>query len=82
MKLGGEVWWVIHDECPIAQRFRHERRLSILAAMTAAMEAVMSDEQLEKWLTQDKTSQGIEAFSVDEAKVFKLRRYGEPTAFR
>jgi Fe-S-cluster containining protein len=81
MKLDGAVWWVIHAECPIAQRFQWERRLSILAAMTAAMERVISDEQVENWLTQDKTSQAVEAFSFDVAKVIKLRRYGESIAF-
>src|ERR1051326_8241556 len=69
MKINGEIWWVIHAECPIAQRFQRERRLSIFAAMTVAMERALTDEQLQHWLVQDKTSQEIEAFSFDETKV-------------
>lgn len=81
MKFDGIVWWVIHAECPIAQRFKRERRLSLLAAMTSTLEAAITSGQLENWLTQDKTSQAIEAFSSDEAKVIKLRRYGEAIVF-
>jgi hypothetical protein len=81
MKLGNSVWWVIHDECPISQRFQRERRLAILAAMTVALENALSEEQLQNWLLQDTTSQTIEAFSFDTTKVIKLRKYGEPLAF-
>jgi hypothetical protein len=78
MKLNSIVWWVIHSECPIAQRFQRERRLGILVTMTFAMEAALSEEQLQHWLTQDKTSQAIEAFAFDQSRVIRLRRYGEP----
>lgn len=78
MRLNDTVWWVIHSECPIAQRFKQERRLGVLAAMTYAMEGALSDEQLQHWLTQDKTSQAIEAFAFDESEVIRLRRFGEP----
>jgi Fe-S-cluster containining protein len=77
MRLDDIVWWVIHSECPIAQRFQRERRLGILATVTFAMEAALSEEQLLHWLTQDKTSQAIEAFAFDQSRVIRLRRYGE-----
>jgi hypothetical protein len=81
MELDRVVWWVIHSECPIAQRFQRERRIGILAAVTVALEAAISDVQLQQWLTQDKTSQAVEAFSSDEARVIKLRPYAEPPVF-
>src|SRR5581483_798372 len=63
MQLEGAVWWVIHAECPIAQRFQKERRLAVLAAITDALERALSKEQLNRWLIQDKMSRGIESFS-------------------
>ena len=81
MRLEGEVWWVVHSECPIAQRFQRQRNLDLLCAITAAMERLISDEELEQWLTQDKFSQMIEAFSGDESRVIRLRRYGTPSLF-
>ena len=81
MKLDGKLWWVIHAECPIAQRFKREHQMGVLAAMTLAMENILSEEQLESWLVQDKTSQVIEAFTFDTSKVIKLRPYGESLGF-
>jgi hypothetical protein len=81
MKLDGTVWWVIHAECPIAQRFQRDRQLEVLAAMTAALEREISEEQLRLWLASDKSSQRIEAFSASQPKVFKLRPYGRAIGF-
>lgn len=81
MQLDGEIWWVIHSECPIAQRFQRERMLSTLAAATSAVEGKISESQLKRWMTQDRFSQMIEAFSYDESKVIRLRRYGEKRPF-
>ena len=75
MNINGVIWWVIHAECPIAQRFQRERRLAILNAITAALEQNLSDEELKRWLTQDKLSAGIEAFAYDDRKVVTLRRF-------
>jgi Fe-S-cluster containining protein len=81
MRLGGEVWWVILDECPIAQRFQRDRRLEILTALTISLEQTLLDEQLQSWLTVDQTSQDIEAFSSTRPSVFRLRRFGRPLSF-
>jgi hypothetical protein len=81
MKLDGVIWWVIHAECPIAKRFQRDRHMEILAAMTAALECELPEEQLRAWLVTDEISQRIEAFSSSEPKVFKLRRYGEAIGF-
>jgi Fe-S-cluster containining protein len=81
MRINNEVWWVIHSECPIAQRFQHERRMSVLASMTLAIEALFSNEQLGHLLKQDGSSQKIEAFLSDESRVTKLRRFGTKLAF-
>jgi hypothetical protein len=81
MNLDGMAWWVIHAECPIAQRFHRDRKMEILAAMTAALERHLSEEQLQSWLINDNASQNIEAFSSTQPKVFKLRRYGEDIGF-
>jgi Fe-S-cluster containining protein len=78
MRLDGEVWWVIHDECPIARRFQRDRRLEILMAMTIALERTLSDEQLQSWLITDRVSQDIEAFSSSRPNVFRLRQYARP----
>jgi Fe-S-cluster containining protein len=81
MKLDNELWWVIHAECPIAQRFRREGKLTLLAAVTAALDRELNDEQLRIWIAQDKTSQTIEAFTFDPSKVVKLRRFREQIRF-
>lgn len=81
MKLSGVVWWVIHIECPIAQRFRIERTLEVLSAITVSIEEIISEEQVQSWLKTDRTSQQIEAFSSDKPKVVKLRRFRLPRSF-
>jgi Fe-S-cluster containining protein len=81
MAIDQEVWWVIHSECPISQRFQRERRMSVLAAMTVSLERLFTQEQLDHLLKQDGTSQKHEAFFTDESKVTKLRRYGAPAMF-
>lgn len=81
MNLDGIVWWVIHAECPIARRFQRDRHMEKLAAMTAALERELSEEQLRAWLRTDDASQSIEAFSSSQPVVFKLRRYGGAIGF-
>lgn len=81
MNIDNEVWWVVHSECPIAQRFQQERKLSILSAMTFSMESRISEEQLMLWLKQDRFSQMVESFSFDRSQVVKLRRFGEKLSF-
>ena len=81
MRIDSQVWWVMHTECPIAQRFEKERRLGIIAAITARMERFISSDNLEDWLSQDKFSQIAEAFSHDATQVIRVRRYGEPIPF-
>jgi Fe-S-cluster containining protein len=81
MWLDGSLWWVIHIECPIAQRLQRIRHFELLIAITVAIENALSDEQLRAWRVTDRTSQRIEAFSSSEPKVLKLRLYGTPLAF-
>jgi Fe-S-cluster containining protein len=81
MRLDGDVWWVIHAECPIAQRFQRDRHLEILTALTISLERTLSDEQLQSWLTTDRTSQNIEAFSSTRPNVIRLRRFGRSLSF-
>jgi hypothetical protein len=78
MQIDQEVWWVIHSECPIGQRFQREHRLDLLAAMTVALERHPAFPQLQKWLAQDRTSQNIEAFRSDKLNVVKIRRFSSP----
>ena len=77
MELDGFVWWVIHSECPIARRFQAERRSDVLAALTLRIETQLTDRHVAEFLTQDKTSDHIEAFSFEENKVIKIRKYGD-----
>jgi hypothetical protein len=81
MVIDGETWWVIHSECPIAQRFQKERRLGVLAALTFNMEQKLSEEHISEWIIQDRLSQIIESFSFDQSKVVPLRRLGEKLPF-
>jgi Fe-S-cluster containining protein len=81
MVVDEEIWWVIHSECPIAQRFQRERRLGVLAALTFSMEQRLSSEQIGRWIKQDRLSQIIEAFSFDQSKVVPLRKLGEKVPF-
>lgn len=81
MRREGDLWWVIHSECPIAQRFQREHRLDILCVLTVRLERSLTQEELEVWKVQDETSQIVEAFSFEEAKVVPLRRLGEPMIF-
>jgi Fe-S-cluster containining protein len=81
MRLDGEVWWVIHEECPIAQRFQRDRHLEILTAMIVSLERALSDEQLQSWLIVDRTSQDIETFSSSRPKVLRLRQFGRNLSF-
>ena len=81
MWLDGDMWWTIHTACPIGQRFQIERRLDILCAMTAALEAQLPAEELKRWIAQDALSSRIEAFSFEPTRVTKLRRYRTPMYF-
>jgi len=81
MEVGGETWWVIHSECPIAQRFQREKKLGILAALTFSMEQRLSADQIARWIRQDRLSQMIEDFSLDPSRVMTLRRLGERPNF-
>lgn len=81
MEIDSAIWWVIHTECPIAQRFQRERKLDALAAMTVAIENAVSPEQLRNWLQQDQTSQTVEAFSSERSKVLQLREFGKQSLF-
>ncbi len=81
MRLDGELWWVLHGECPITQRYMHDRELDILAYLTRRFEEELSEEDLASWILQDKVSQGVEAFSSEPAKVLPLRRYKAQTEF-
>jgi hypothetical protein len=81
MTIAGEPWWVMHSECPIAQRFQREKRLEALAALTFRIEQKLSSEQIDHWLKQDRLSQMIEAFSSDPSRVVTLRKLGEKLPF-
>jgi len=72
----GEIWWVIHIECPIAKRFLSERKLAVLATMTVAIEKKIDRELLQSWLINDRMSQNIEAFSSTRPRTIRLRRLG------
>jgi Fe-S-cluster containining protein len=81
MRLEGQLWWVIHSECPIAQRFEKEHQLHILVAITAAIEKELTDQELQRWMKEDQVSVRIEAFSFEAAKVHKLRPFRRPVWF-
>jgi len=81
MRLNGDVWWVLHSECPIFQRYEREKRLDILALMTAELESNLSESQIKEWINEDRMSQLIEAFSREKYKVIKLRKFGAETPF-
>lgn len=79
--IDGVPWWVLHSECPIAQRFQAERRLDVLVALTVALERALSEEELGEWLTQDRLSQAVEAFESEPTKVVPLRKVGAQLRF-
>jgi Fe-S-cluster containining protein len=81
MEIGQEVWWVIHSECPIGQRFQRQRQMDLLAAVTLALERHLGDERLQQWILQDRTSREIEAFHYDQLNVTKIRRLSSPNAW-
>jgi len=81
MHLGDGLWWVIHSECPIAQRLQAEHRLDILYGLTVRLEGEMSKEEIAQWTTQDDTSRVVEAFLSESAKVLPLRRFRASMAF-
>jgi Fe-S-cluster containining protein len=76
VSINDELWWVIHSQCPIAQRFFIERKLDILAAMTVAIEKTIGQELLRRWLNSDRMSQNIESFSSTSPRTMTLRRFG------
>jgi len=80
-EIDGEVWWVIHTNCRISERFQREKHLDLLVALTTEIERCLSKTQFQKWLKQDRLSRSIESFARDYMKAIKLRRYGEPKAF-
>lgn len=81
MEIEGELWWVVHEECPISQRYKRDRREDVLRSLTVRLEASFSKEELEEWLQEDTMSQRIEAFLGDESRIRPLRRLGE-SSFR
>lgn len=76
MKFGHEIWWVIHQDCPIGERFFRERQVDVLAAATIQVERELTPQEIETWLSQDRFSQAVEAFSNDVVNVRRLRRFG------
>ncbi|HEV2962479.1 MAG TPA: YkgJ family cysteine cluster protein [Candidatus Angelobacter sp.] len=81
MKIDGELWWIVHAECPIAERFDKERKLDALSSITIGLETVLSPEQLRGWRKIDDTSQTTEAFIGDQYRIHKLRRFGSSVIF-
>jgi Fe-S-cluster containining protein len=81
MKLDSRLWWVIHGECPIAQRFENERKLDLLSAITIRLETELTPSELRLWMKNDDSSQTIEAFSREGQPIHKLRPFGSETRF-
>jgi hypothetical protein len=81
MRLDGVLWWIVHAQCPIAERFERERRLDVLAAVTVRLESELSPEQLRMWVNTDRASQTIEAFVSDHYRIVRLRRFGVQPGF-
>lgn len=80
MQLDGEIWWVLHSECPIAKRFVVSRTLELLISVTVQLERTLVESDIGEWLSQDRVSQQIEAFHGDVASVVKLRRLRASTS--
>jgi Fe-S-cluster containining protein len=78
VSIEGEVWWVVHRECPIAQRFTRQRQLDVLAAVTRRIEPLLGDEDLADWIRQDRVSAAIEYLDHEEMSLTPLRRFGSP----
>ncbi len=82
MEIDQAVWWVMHAECPIGQRFLQERKTDLLAAMTGALERHITFQQYQKWIAQDRTSKNIEGFRSEKLDIIKIRRFAAPEAWQ
>jgi Fe-S-cluster containining protein len=78
MCFKGVFWWVIYIECPIAQRFMHDRQMEVFIGITAALEKTFSKEYFQHWMKTERSTEDIEAFTFEELKVAKLRPFGGP----
>ena len=79
--IEGEIWWVLHENCPITDRLQREHQSDLISVALTNVERELTDNQLQEWLTQDRTSKRVEAFSTRPNNVIKLRRFGEGRFF-
>jgi Fe-S-cluster containining protein len=75
MNLDDEIWWILHTECPIAQRYEREHKLDILIALTMLLEERIPEGVFSEWLREDRHSQVVEAFLRVEYSITRLRRF-------
>lgn len=69
------IWWVIHEGCPIAQRFIQEHKMDVLISIAFCIERLLTKNQIYNWLMQDKLSQQIEAFCEEPLSLLKIKRF-------
>lgn len=69
----GDVQWVLHAECPIAQRWATTRTLDIPLETIAALESELTIGQVEEWIAQERFSKSVETMFGSELKLIKMR---------
>lgn len=69
----GEAWWVLHGECPIAQRWVRERYLDAVATLLEHVEDLLDPSILRNWISQEKTSVVIESLELEELHLIRIR---------
>lgn len=69
----GQPWWVLHIDCPIAQRWVRDRHLDVLVTLLERLEDTIDPTVLHNWISQDKTSSIIESFESEELRLIPVR---------
>jgi Fe-S-cluster containining protein len=69
----GRPWWVLHGECPIAQRWIQDRHTDVLVALLEQLEELLDPHILRDWISQDRTSSAIESLESDEMFLVPIR---------
>lgn len=75
IRVNDGIWWVVHNKCPIAQRFQREHQIDILISFTIRLEKRLTENNIIKWLEQDNLSKEIEAFGRESTSITKIRLF-------